>query len=631
MAKPSLTVGVEPTSGSNLYYQAMAPSFKGGTARTKIIVRLRITNNESDKVRVTAIAFHFPGSNHSAIQMKAETKALVPDSPEQTAIEANGWIEPHITATWSNGTVNLTDDEDSEQVFNQVYLTGTVPAKISIHIKCEDFSDVVKKDFDLKRFKNPTVEGAFLFPFSVADMADGEYFVTQGEHWANGGANGLQIYAHDILLEGTNNGSLTQLKPGITTATKNSDFRIWGIPVRAVADGYIEEAFDDSPNNDYTGDFPDDPPEANHVWIKHGDIYVYYTHLQRHSIPDSLKPVDGQPKPFIRAGETIGKAGNSGNASGPHTHIHCAHGSMDGGLRPFVFRKARILDLEQNNPPSTNGKWVTLNAEGVSKESVSIWPESTWPGFKIPTAGLTVRGDWGYKFWQGDDYDEFRNTGQGYFDSGYPMTYASSYLDNGHRRWVGIARQSNEGTTHWISSSWDSFLTEANALHKDKGKRLIHVHAFEEGNSVKYFGLAQTGDWANTCWMSNSYDEFKAKANDLAKNEKRALVHMSNITIDGTRRWIGISRSASFTTEFFWTDGLTAFLKKLEDFDKAGKHCIYMFPYKTQDGHRWAGIVRKIDGPVEVWQNTNWDSFNEVVRYAQASQGRRLIAVEFPE
>jgi len=32
-----------------------------------------------------------------------------------------------------------------------------------------------------------------------------------------------------------------------------------------------------------------------------------------------------------------------------------------------------------------------------------------------------------------------------------------------------------------------------------------------------------------------------------------------------------------------------------------------------------------------MWQNTNWDSFCEVVRYAQASQGRRLVAVEFPE
>src|SRR4029434_2962772 len=128
---------------NKLYYQAQAPSFKGGTARTKIIVCLRIKNNESDKARVTGIAFHYPGSNREPDKMKAETKAIVPDTPDQSGIEANGWINPGVTATWSNGTVNLTDDEDTEQEFNHVVFSGAVPPKISIHIKCEDYSDVV--------------------------------------------------------------------------------------------------------------------------------------------------------------------------------------------------------------------------------------------------------------------------------------------------------------------------------------------------------------------------------------------------------------------------------------------------------------------------------------------------------
>ena len=37
MSAPDLTVTVEPTVGKKLYYQAMAPSFNGGTARTKIL------------------------------------------------------------------------------------------------------------------------------------------------------------------------------------------------------------------------------------------------------------------------------------------------------------------------------------------------------------------------------------------------------------------------------------------------------------------------------------------------------------------------------------------------------------------------------------------------------------------
>jgi hypothetical protein len=49
MDKPDLTVTVEPTKVDKLYYQAQAPSIQGGTPRTKIIVRLRITNNEDKK------------------------------------------------------------------------------------------------------------------------------------------------------------------------------------------------------------------------------------------------------------------------------------------------------------------------------------------------------------------------------------------------------------------------------------------------------------------------------------------------------------------------------------------------------------------------------------------------------
>jgi Peptidase family M23 len=629
MGAPKLTLDVEPTSGDKLYYQAQAPSYDGGDAAFKIIVCMRITNKEKKKIRVTQIGFHFPGTNRDSWQMKAETKAMVIEGSDKTGIEVNGFLDSGQTGIWCNGTVDLTDDDDPEQVFNHVVLSGSAPKKISIHVKCDGFSEVAKKEFDLVKYTNPTDEGAFLFPFSVADMGTGEYFVTRGEHWADGRPYGLQIYALDISLQGIDDGFLSKLKPGITNAKRNEDFRIWNTPVRAVADGTIEEAWDDSPNNVYTGDgFPDNPPTANHVWVKHGNMYVYYTHLIKGSIPDHLKPVSGEPQPFIRAGEELGRAGNSGNASEPHTHIHCAHGSTDGDLRPIVFRKARILAKLFHNPPGAKD-WVTLNAEGIPTGEVSIWPESTWPGNKVPTAGLTVRGDWKYKFWQSDNYDEFEAKGNDYFDKGYLMTYASSFIDNEHRRWVGIARESHGGVNFWISPDWTSFVSKVDS-HLANDKRLIHVHAFQDGNDVNYFGLVQTGDWKNSCWRSDSIEEFSEVTHDLAQNKGKALVHISNIVVDGTRRWIGIAREASYKTEFFIANSLTEFLRKLEDYEKEGRHCIHMFPYSTADEDRWAGIVRHIDGPVEMWQNTNWDSFNEVVRYAQASQGRRLVGVEFP-
>ncbi|SHG74665.1 Peptidase family M23 [Chryseolinea serpens] len=633
MSKPNLTIAVEPVLDNKLRYLAQAPSFKGGTARSKIIVRLRITNNENKKVQVTHIAFHFPDSSIPKKGMEAVTKAIDPDdrADGESTIDINGWINPHKTATWSNGTVNL-DADGTQQAFNQYYHDGPAPKKISIHVQCADFSEVVvTKDFELAPFTSPTTEGAFLFPFSAADIKSGEYFVTRGEHWANGGADGWQIYAHDIFLEGSVNGEpISQYKDGITKPTKNSDFRIWGIPVRAMADGIVVKAQDDTPANTYTGESPPSPaPEANHVWVKHGEVYVYYTHFQQHSIPAELKPTAKNPKPFVRAGDMLGRAGNSGNASGPHTHVHCAYGDMYGALVPFPFRKAWIVDTKKSNPPKNNSQWERLDAEGIPREYVAIWPESTWPGFKVPTAGLTVHGTWDYKFWKSEDFDSFKTKVHAYADAGYPITYASSFLDNGHRRWVGVFRKSTDKSSFWVKDTWSSFADEATRQHSEHGKRTIHVHAFDDGGTTKYFGIAQEGTWANTCWMSDSWDAFKTKVSELA-HDGRALVHVSNVALNGSRHWIGISRSAGYTTELFYSTSLTEFESKLDAYKVHGKYCIHMFPYVNGSEHRWAGIVKKMDGPVEMWQNTNWDSFVEVVRYAQQSQQRRLVAVEFP-
>ncbi|HEY9046086.1 MAG TPA: M23 family metallopeptidase [Ohtaekwangia sp.] len=633
MPKPNLTIAVEPVLDNKLRYLAQAPSFNGGIARSKIIVRLRITNNENKKVQVTHIAFHFPDSNIPKKGMEAVTKAIAPDDrPGESTIDINGWINPHITATWSNGTVNL-DADGTQQVFNQCYIDNPAPKKISIHVQCADFSEVVvTKDFEMAPYTSPTTEGAFLFPFSVADIKSGEYFVTRSEHWANEGAYGLQIYAHDVFLEGSVNGeNISPYKDGITKPTKNADFRIWGVPVRAMADGIVIEAIDDTPANTYTGEFPPSPvPDPNHVWVKHGDVYVYYTHFQQHSIPAELKPTAQNPKPFVRAGEMLGRAGNSGRASGPHTHVQCSYGAQKGVLIPFPFRKAWIVDKEKSDPPKNNSKWVRLDAEGIPKEYVAIWPESTWPGFKVPTAGITVPGNWDYKFWKSDDLDSFKTKVNAYAGDGYPITYASSFLDNGHRRWVGIFRKSNDKTHDWVSNNWSSFIEEANLQHNDHGRRLIHVHAYDDGGTIKYYGIAQVGTWGNTCWMSDGWDSFKAKVSELA-HDGRALVYVSNVVLNGSRQWIGIARSADYTTELFYSTSLTEFESKLDSYKEHGKYCIHMFPYNNGNEHRWAGIVKKMDDPAKMWQNSNWDSFVEVVRYAQQSQQRRLIGLEFPQ
>lgn len=90
-----------------------------------------------------------------------------------------------------------------------------------------------------------------------------------------------------------------------------------GTPITAVTDGEVlrvetgKKVGDTSPSSalkHHTG---------NGVVVKHGDIggdemYSYYGHLSE---------VDVKPGDKVKAGSVVGKAGNTGNSTGPHLHF----------------------------------------------------------------------------------------------------------------------------------------------------------------------------------------------------------------------------------------------------------------------------------------------------------------------
>jgi Peptidase family M23 len=100
---------------------------------------------------------------------------------------------------------------------------------------------------------------------------------------------------------------------------QNSDWRGFGAPVYAVADGTVVSA---------VNDMPDIPPGANptdlrtpadysgnKVSLKIGPgHYAVYVHLQH----GSVRVRRGQR---VRTGQQIGLLGNSGNSNGPHLHF----------------------------------------------------------------------------------------------------------------------------------------------------------------------------------------------------------------------------------------------------------------------------------------------------------------------
>ncbi|OKP92586.1 hypothetical protein A3842_01965 [Paenibacillus sp. P3E] len=143
----------------------------------------------------------------------------------------------------------------------------------------------------------------------------GKWFV----YW--GGTNELinyhygaeqQRYAYDLIV--VNNGFSYK-----GDATKNESYFAFGKPILAAAAGKVVKIVNDIQDNKPVGKENTEQIAGNHVIIDHGNgEFSYYAHLQKGSV--SVKAGD-----VVKAGDTLGKCGNSGNSSEPHLHFEVAN------------------------------------------------------------------------------------------------------------------------------------------------------------------------------------------------------------------------------------------------------------------------------------------------------------------
>ncbi len=125
------------------------------------------------------------------------------------------------------------------------------------------------------------------------------------------------------------------------------DYYCYGQPILAPADGRVVWLQDSLPDN-RPGRMDPKHPAGNAVILDHGDHeYSLLAHLQ----PRTLAVRLGER---VKAGDEIGRCGNSGNSSEPHLHYHLQDGP--------TFGDAEGL------PP----KFVDLFVDGVHVDSAEI-------------------------------------------------------------------------------------------------------------------------------------------------------------------------------------------------------------------------------------------------------------------
>ncbi len=351
MSTPSLMVTVEPALSGAVIYGPLAAGTTFGDEAAQLSLRLWIKNNETAAVVVNTIALSF----------------VPPPVVDPIAIAVNIGIASGETKLWNFATAD------------NVILPDPPPPVFTLAAWCNGFSDPTTLTLPLDPHVNPVAGSAYLFPARIDDLRDGEFWQGRsGVHSPAGG--GVQLFGYDMAVvsyDGQSD-SWTDLLPG-GSDSKNEDHRLWGKPVYAMADGTVdswanEEPTNPSPPADLS---PPVPVEGNHLYIQHGPELVLYAHFQPGSLNGDLM-VKGAP---VKAGDFLGKAGNSGNSTGPHLHIHATKGTApwQGPPQPITFREIHVVDRAALAPPSPEGAWVKVKGRCLPAVTSLIWPTANIP------------------------------------------------------------------------------------------------------------------------------------------------------------------------------------------------------------------------------------------------------------
>lgn len=128
-------------------------------------------------------------------------------------------------------------------------------------------------------------------------------------------------------------------------------YAAFGLPLTAPCDGVVaarEVALPDLP----IGRMDVEHPAGNFLAIGCGTAIVLLAHLQQGSVPVSLGD-------RLRAGQFIGRIGNSGNTSEPHLHLHAVEGPyagprhllFSGRALPMTFDGRFLVRGDGGGPP----------------------------------------------------------------------------------------------------------------------------------------------------------------------------------------------------------------------------------------------------------------------------------------
>ncbi|WP_329100852.1 peptidoglycan DD-metalloendopeptidase family protein [Micromonospora sp. NBC_01699] len=457
-----LKIAVEPLEAGDAAYALLAPQVAGGPEGAKVVLRLLLTNTGTKNMTIDTIEFVFPGGG---------TTPMLGVDILLNVNSDNGVFLPGQSKVWSNGTVTL---PGNVVIKNQVYLPVPAPATVTVRVRVTGFVAPVEVTLPLTPY-----QVAHRLPIDVSDLRPGEVMSAAGDHWANGGVRGDQIYAHDVGVVGWDGAQWNRLLPG-TDGSRNEHYRCWDLPVRAVADGTVLTASDGMIDNQAPGAFPDPTPAqvgGNQVWLRHDDgTLTYYTHLRQ----GTVTVVTGDT---VAAGQVLGKLGDSGNASEPHIHLEVRQDKPgDNPLRPLMISDAWLVDRLANTPWNPESPmWGPTDGRAIPNSNVLIWPAASKPAWYPPGKSEIVL----YGVPAGDYQVVFDRLKA----SGYRPVWIDAH-EVDRSVFFNVIFHPKDGTTwqHRVGMTGAEYQTQFDGMDRE-GHRLTNVTSYVQDGVVRYAAI----------------------------------------------------------------------------------------------------------------------------------------------
>ena len=362
MTQPKISVSVEPTVMSRSASCAARLGEAGQPDRGLLNLVLRIRNLGDAAMAITSVGVKVVGSATGEQTMTQTLVLAAAGKSTDKVFEANSYTLPQ----------------------SHVFALPTASVSLRLRIHSPSATEPLQIVLPLVRASSPG--GAYRFWADVRDLRPGEFWSVDGLHHAHG--NAAQVHGYDVGVVGGD--ALHDLLPG-GQLSRNEDYRIWGKPIYAIADGTVVHRRDGFPTNKVANAYPDATEQAriDDIGDGNGNFFMIDTAggpetvLYAHMIPGSLNTglVEGS---VVRAGTYLGRAGNSGSSTGPHLHIHSHHtdpaaNSWTGMPRPMTWVQARAVVMERVADQPTAAPWVPLAGRACRcRDAPSGRPTRPW-------------------------------------------------------------------------------------------------------------------------------------------------------------------------------------------------------------------------------------------------------------